>query len=542
MSDTQAPPLTESDLSGRRLGDYQLIRRLGRGAMADVYLAQQESLRRQIAIKILKTQLALDEIYVRRFHLEAQAAASLVHANIVQIHDVGCIDGVHFIAQEYIQGVNLREYVARHGPPDAKLAVRIMRQVAAALSRAAEQSIVHRDIKPENIMLAKTGEVKVADFGLARTMREGAQLDLTQVGITMGTPLYMSPEQVEGRPLDPRSDIYSLGVTCYYMLAGEAPFRGDTALSVALQHLKAQPARLETLRTDLPPGLCRIVHQMLAKDPDARYRTPRDLLKDLRSLDIDGLNDDDENPLWTAGETQPIGHLRLDATQQLDAIMRTQSLLRPSRHWPKLVAAAAVVAFVVGAAAGYSTRPEPLLDDVGPSAPQTADLGTAEAQFRFAQSFPSKDAWWAVTYYHGENHSFARIAQEEEARFHLEPDGDKERARELLRKLEADRNDRYRAFGIAGQAILLRREQRKAESDQKLAELFKLVGGQGPEQLEAFFPNPTRAERFLMEAVSAVVLNSSVTAEQANREAWDLLIEQLQAEGQVDNSEAQGLN
>src|SRR5437899_1154884 len=171
MSDTasQLPePPVEADLSGRKLGDFQLLRRLGRGAMADVYLADQGSLRRQVAIKVLKSHLATDEGYVRRFHHEAQAAASLVHANIVQIHDAGYVDGIHYIAQEYVQGQNLREWLVRHGPADVKLAVTVLRQVAAALIKAAERGIVHRDVKPENIMIARTGEVKVADFGLAR--------------------------------------------------------------------------------------------------------------------------------------------------------------------------------------------------------------------------------------------------------------------------------------------------------------------------------------------------------------------------------------
>ena len=234
--------LAEADLSGRQLGDFHLLRRLGRGAMADVYLAEQGRLKRRVAVKILKPELAGDRTYLQRFQLEAQAAASLVHANIVQIYEVGCVDQLHYIAQEYVQGQNLREYIARHGPPDLPHALSIMRQVAAALAKAAEQGVVHRDIKPENIMLTAGGEVKVADFGLARLTREGAANDLTQVGITLGTPLYMSPEQVEGKPLDPRSDIYSFGVTCYHMLSGVPPFRGETALGVAVQHLKKQPA------------------------------------------------------------------------------------------------------------------------------------------------------------------------------------------------------------------------------------------------------------------------------------------------------------
>ena len=268
--------------------------------MAEVYLAEQERLKRRVAVKILKPELAGDRTYLQRFEIEAQAAASLIHANIVQIYEVGCVDHLHYIAQEYVQGQNLRDFIARHGPPDLPHALSIMRQVASALAKAAEQGVVHRDIKPENIMLTAGGEVKVADFGLARLTGPGAANDLTQIGITLGTPLYMSPEQVEGKPLDPRSDIYSFGVTCYHMLAGAPRFAGDTALVVAVQHLKKSPQPLETLRPDLPPALCRIVHQMLAKDPSRRFATSRDLLHELRRVQMEHFGDDwpEDLPGW----------------------------------------------------------------------------------------------------------------------------------------------------------------------------------------------------------------------------------------------------
>ncbi len=279
---TESP--TEQDLAGRRLGDYHLLRRLGCGAMAEVYLAEQVSLKRRVAFKVLRESLSGDDTYVRRFVREAQAAASLIHAHIVQIYEVGCVDGVHFIAQEYVPGYNLQQALARSGMPELPVALSIMRQVAAALQKAAEQGIVHRDIKPENIMLNEHGEVKVADFGLARLRDDDVSSNLTQAGFTMGTPLYMSPEQVEGRSLDPRSDIYSLGVTCYQIFAGQTPFRGDTALSVAVQHLQNTPAPLEHARPDLPLEVCRIIHKMLAKNPADRYASARALLQDLRSL------------------------------------------------------------------------------------------------------------------------------------------------------------------------------------------------------------------------------------------------------------------
>jgi eukaryotic-like serine/threonine-protein kinase len=289
------------DLAGRQLGDYHLLRRLGRGGMAEVYLAEQQSLGRPVAVKVLKPSLASNDSYVRRFIHEAKAAAALVHANIVQIHEVGCIDGLHFIAQEYIEGLNLRQVLDRRGPLTAPSAVSVMRQVAAALHKSGQQKIVHRDIKPENIMLAPNGDVKVADFGLARVEKGGESVNLTQIGVTMGTPLYMSPEQVEGKPVDTRSDIYSFGITCYHMLAARPPFEGDSPLKIAIQHLQNEPKRLEDLRKRLcRKGLCRIVHKMLAKRPQDRYQNASELLRDLRTVQVEGA---DVSPGRTASRT-----------------------------------------------------------------------------------------------------------------------------------------------------------------------------------------------------------------------------------------------
>jgi serine/threonine-protein kinase len=326
MSSTPASSpdaLPDPDLTGRQLGDYNILRRLGRGGMAEVYLAEQGSLRRQVALKVLKVGLARDESYVRRFHKEAQAAASLVQANIVQIYEVGCIDGMHYIAQEYVPGKNLKQVLDRKGALEAGPAVSIMRQVGAALHRAAQAGITHRDIKPENIMLTSGGEVKVADFGLARVTAGGEAVDVTQIGMTMGTPLYMSPEQIEGRAVDPRSDLYSLGVSCYQMLAGHPPFTGETALSIAVQHLKNEPEPLKQARKDLPDGLCRIVHKLMSKKADDRFKGAGEMLRDLRGLAIEddgaewpsGLDD------WSTSEMLALS----EATQQLAAVMNSES-------------------------------------------------------------------------------------------------------------------------------------------------------------------------------------------------------------------------
>ena len=294
--------------AGATIGEFSLIRLLGKGGMAEVWLAEQHSLKRNVALKLLKPELTSDPTYVKRFQAEAKAAGGLSHSNIVQVYSVGQADGRHFIAQEYVQGSTLKSFLQKKGALDLQTALHIMRQVAGALQAAAERGIVHRDIKPENIMLTRKGEVKVADFGLAQLMG-GERLNLTQEGTTMGTPLYMSPEQVNGQKLDQRSDLYSFGVTCYHMLAGETPFRGESAIAVAMQHLQNTPRDLASRRPDLPKAMCEIVHRMLAKNPDERYPSAQKVLSDLKkfakSLKDNGVADDLELKLFDPAEPSP---------------------------------------------------------------------------------------------------------------------------------------------------------------------------------------------------------------------------------------------
>jgi serine/threonine protein kinase len=279
------PPTGELDLTGRTLADFRILRHLGQGGMGQVYLAEQISLKRKVALKILRPDMAVDPTSLQRFTAEATAVAQATHANIVQVYAIGEAGGIAYMALEYVEGRNLREYLLKKGPPDLLLAVSIMRQVASALQRASELGIIHRDIKPENILLTRKGEIKVADFGLSRCLAgDRPALNLTQSGVTMGTPLYMSPEQVEGKPVDGRTDIYSFGVTCYHMLAGHPPFQGDSPFEVALQHVRDEPKPLTDIRPDLPAALCAIVHKMMAKDPAERYQTGRALLKDIARM------------------------------------------------------------------------------------------------------------------------------------------------------------------------------------------------------------------------------------------------------------------
>ncbi|MBN9122836.1 MAG: serine/threonine protein kinase, partial [Planctomycetes bacterium] len=275
----------QPDLTGRTLGDFHILRRIGAGGMGQVYLARQTSLKRDVALKLLRGELNANLTALARFQAEAQAVAKLNHPNIVHIHQIGEADGLRYMVLEYVDGRNLRDYLARKGPPDLPITLSVMRQVALALQKAHEQGIVHRDIKPENILVTRKVEVKVTDFGLSRFFAgEQPATNLTQSGVTLGTPLYMSPEQVQGHTVDHRSDVYSFGVTCYHLLAGEPPFRGASAFEVALKHVQERPRPLSDLRPDLPPELCGMIHKMMAKNPDDRYQSARDVVRDLLKL------------------------------------------------------------------------------------------------------------------------------------------------------------------------------------------------------------------------------------------------------------------
>lgn len=284
MAVTPAPP-PPPDLTGRTLGDYQILRRLGFGGMGQVYLSRQLSLKREVALKLLRDDMATNSTALQRFQAEAEAVAKLNHPNIVHIHQLGEVNGQRYMVLEYVDGRNLRDHLARKGPPDLPVTLSIIRQVVLALQKAHEEGIVHRDIKPENILVTRKVEVKVTDFGLSRFFAGATPpLNLTQSGVTLGTPLYMSPEQVQGMPVDHRSDVYSLGVTCYHLLTGEPPFRGATAFDVALKHVQEEPRPIADVRPDLPADLCAMVHKMMAKNPDDRYQSARDINRDLAKV------------------------------------------------------------------------------------------------------------------------------------------------------------------------------------------------------------------------------------------------------------------
>jgi len=283
--------------------------------MADVYLAEQQSLSRQVAVKVLRRETAARPTAVSRFTQEARAAAGLVHGNIVQIHEVACVDGRHFLAEEYVAGPTLRTWLAERGPLDARQAVSVLAQVGSALERAGAAGVVHRDIKPENLLVTPAGEVKVADFGLARVLAAGESLDLTADGTALGTPLYMSPEQAAGEVVDARGDLYSLGATVYHLLAGRPPFGGATSLAVALAHLREPAEPLTGIRDDLPPGLVAIIDRLLEKRAADRFQSPAELLQAIEVLEAECFPASRrELPLaWSDGSVPADGRLRTGA-------------------------------------------------------------------------------------------------------------------------------------------------------------------------------------------------------------------------------------
>src|ERR671924_766087 len=249
--------MTVSDTLINTLFDrrYRVLRRLGRGGMADVYLAEDEELGRRVAIKILNDRHAADDQFVERFRREATNAAGLSHPNIVSIYDRGEAEGTYYIAMEYLEGRTLKELIVTKGPTPIHVAIDYTRQMLAALGFAHRNGIVHRDIKPHNVVVDSDGRLKVTDFGIARS---GAS-QMTEVGSIIGTAQYLSPEQARGAAVDQRSDLYSVGVVLYEMLTGTVPFTGETPVEIAMKHLSDTPQPPSTKRSDIPPDLDLVV-------------------------------------------------------------------------------------------------------------------------------------------------------------------------------------------------------------------------------------------------------------------------------------------
>lgn len=268
------------NLIGKALGQYQIVQVAGKGGMAIVYKAFQPSLNRYVALKVLPDYLAQDDQFVMRFEQEARAAAALRHPNIMVIYDVGQEGSTHFIAAEYLEGATLSQAIAaQHGPLPLPRIVNIINQLASALDFAHQRGLVHRDIKPSNAFIGADDHVTLMDFGIAKALQGGAQM--TRTGTMVGTPEYMSPEQAEGRQIDQRSDIYSLGVMLYQLLTGRVPFQAETPTAVLLAHLTKVPQPPTQLNPSIPPAVEAVVMRSLAKRPEERFPTAGELARAL---------------------------------------------------------------------------------------------------------------------------------------------------------------------------------------------------------------------------------------------------------------------
>ena len=481
---------------GSLVGRYRVEHLLGSGGMADVFYAMHEDLHRPAAIKVLKASLATDETNLQRFLNEARSAASLIHPNIVQVYDVGRDGEVNYIAQEFIPGTNLRQFLAAssqptdvialageanrdssNSPPEVRdpttgdrqlplpIVLSILLQVLAALNKSAASGLVHRDIKPENIMLTEDGDVKVADFGLARTFL-GDDPKLTRAGTTLGTPMYMSPEQIQDGTVDIRSDLYSLGVSLYHMLAGRPPFTGETQLALAMKHAQAEVPDITQFRSDLPQSLVDLLDRLLAKDPNDRFATPNDVLTYLQQHhkgDLASIWPEQTVPFPRAGTLNNMPAMQ--ATLALQAALR-QRRGRAAQGWLTRIVSVLLVllAFVAGSALTFSS---PLRDVESNS---TLYRGvprqtSAEAQYRFAllnenlKASP-EDKWLAVEHFFPKqdgdtNRSYAGMASLQLA-WALQKKGDIQAAKNALQATINDpRMDaEYRAYAHITLAII----------------------------------------------------------------------------------------
>jgi eukaryotic-like serine/threonine-protein kinase len=266
-------------IKGRRLsGRYKILDMIGGGGMANVYLAHDMILDRDVAVKVLRMDFAEDEEFIRRFHREAQSATSLAHPNIVSIYDVGEEDSIYYIVMEYVDGQTLKQYIQQNSPIRIDDALEIMKQLTSAISHAHQNHIIHRDIKPHNILIDRHGNVKITDFGIAMAL---SATSITQTNSVLGSVHYLSPEQARGGMANRKSDIYSLGIVMFELLTGRLPFSGESAVSIALKHLQSETPSLKRWNPSIPQSVENIVLKATAKDPFHRYDSVEEMEEDI---------------------------------------------------------------------------------------------------------------------------------------------------------------------------------------------------------------------------------------------------------------------
>jgi eukaryotic-like serine/threonine-protein kinase len=353
---------------GKRIsGRYKIMDMIGGGGMANVYLAHDMILDRDVAVKMLRLDFANDDEFIRRFHREAQSATSLAHPNIVSIYDVGEEDGLYYIVMEYVDGQTLKQYIQQHAPVPVQEALGIMQQLTSAISHAHHNHIVHRDIKPHNILVDSNGTVKITDFGIAMAL---SATSITQTNSVLGSVHYLSPEQARGGMANKKSDIYSIGIVMFELLTGRLPFSGESAVSIALKHLQSETPSLKRWNPQIPQSVENIVLKATAKDPFHRYDDVDEMEDDLRTaLDASRLNEgkfvipeDDEatkaipiitndRPFHNMDETI----VRKEQPESSDQSSQQKPVKKKSKKWPIilillfiLIAAAGIVAVTMG--------------------------------------------------------------------------------------------------------------------------------------------------------------------------------------------------
>lgn len=266
---------------GKRISNrYKILESIGGGGMANVYLAHDIILDRDVAVKILRIDLADESNLIRRFQREAQSATSLVHPNIVGVYDVGEENDLHYIVMEYVEGMDLKQYIHEHYPIPYEKTVDIMLQILSAVKVAHQHQIIHRDLKPQNILIDKQGNVKITDFGIAMALSETS---ITQTNSLLGSVHYLSPEQARGGMATQKSDIYALGIVLYEMIMGKVPFDGESAVSIAIKHLQTTVPSVKEQNPDIPQSIDNIILRSTAKDPFLRYQSIEEMEKDLRT-------------------------------------------------------------------------------------------------------------------------------------------------------------------------------------------------------------------------------------------------------------------
>ena len=302
------------DLVGKIIGNrYEILEKIGVGGMATVYKAKCHVLNRYVAIKVLKDEFTTDEEFIRRFNIEAQAAASLSHPNIVSIYDVANEGNLYYIVMELVKGKTLKQIINEDGALPWKWSVNIVIQIASALETAHKNNIVHRDVKPHNIIITEEGVAKVTDFGIAKAVSNST---ITAFGTTIGSVHYFSPEHARGGYTDAKSDIYSLGIVMYEMLTGRVPFDADTAVSVALKHMQEKPVEPMKLNPSIPFAVNKIIMKAIQKEVSLRYQSATEMIRDLTMALKNPEGDFMNEEAFEEGATQIMSTLHLEEEQK----------------------------------------------------------------------------------------------------------------------------------------------------------------------------------------------------------------------------------